>query len=76
MVPSSLFTQVIGFLSIVLGSGVFGAWLIHRRLAPKSTAEAISIRDAIVDNNWSRFQREIDRLVQRVENAEAAPSRP
>ncbi len=39
--------------------GVFGAWLLHRRLGPKSEAEAVQM-------NWERFQKEIERLDKKV----------
>jgi hypothetical protein len=59
-------------LASILGSGFLGAWLVHRRLAPKTTAEARDITAAAMDRDWARFQREIDRLVKRCENAEDA----
>lgn len=45
-------------------------YLEHRRLLPKSTAEARNITAAAQDKDWSRFQREINRLVKRCETAE------
>lgn len=54
----------------MMGSGGFGAWLVHRRLAPKHHAEAEDITAAAKDKDWARFQREIARLVERCERAE------
>lgn len=68
---STLLATVGTIIASVLGGGFFGAWLTHKRLAPKSSAEAKSITAAAQDQDWSRFQREIDRLVKRCEAAEA-----
>lgn len=62
------------FVSIV-GGGFLGVWLTHRRLAPKSKAEARDITASAMDRDWRRFEREIGRLVKRLENAEAAAER-
>lgn len=56
----------------ILGGGLLGAWLTHVRLGPKSKAEARDITAAAQDKDWNRFQREIGRLVKRVEQAEDA----
>lgn len=45
-------------------------FLDNRRLSPKSTAEARNITAAAIDKDWTRFQREIGRLVKRCELAE------
>lgn len=59
----------------ILGGGLLGTWLTHVRLGPKSKAEARDITAAAVDKDWNRFQREIGRLVRRVEQAEDAASK-
>lgn len=59
----------------ILGGGLLGAWMTHNRLAPKSKAEARDITAAAMDKDWSRFQREIGRLVKRLEDAEAKAER-
>lgn len=56
----------------IAGGGLLGTWLAHKRLSPKSTAEARDITAAAIDKDWSRFQREINRLVKRCEAAEAS----
>jgi hypothetical protein len=56
----------------ILGGGLLGTWLTHVRLGPKSKAEARDITAAAIDKDWTRFQREIGRLVKRVEHAEDA----
>lgn len=60
-----------------MGAGGLAGWalfahavLTNRRLAPKSKAEAQQIVAAAMDQDWQRFQREIDRLVKRCEVAE------
>lgn len=45
-------------------------WFDHKRLMPKSNAEARDITAAAQDKDWARFQREIGRLVKRCETAE------
>lgn len=59
----------------ILGGGLLGTWLTHVRLGPKSKAEARDITAAAIDKDWTRFQREINRLVKRVEQAEDAAER-
>lgn len=59
----------------ILGGGLLGTWLTHLRLGPKSKAEARDITAAAQDKDWTRFQREIGRLVKRVEQAEDCASR-
>jgi hypothetical protein len=59
----------------ILGGGFLGSWLTHKRLGPKSKAEARSITAAAIDKDWARFQREIDRLVRRLEDAETKAER-
>ncbi|MCW3837794.1 hypothetical protein ACFQ1E_17250 [Sphingomonas canadensis] len=54
----------------VLGGGFLGAWMVNRRLWPKSMAEAHEITAAAKDKDFARFHREIARLVARVEKAE------
>lgn len=66
----SILTLIGTIVTSVLGGGLFGSWLTHKRLAPKSSAEAKSITAAAQDQDWQRFQREIDRLVKRCEAAE------
>lgn len=67
---TGLIPLAISALVSILGSGVLGAWLMHRRLSPKSRAEASEITAAAMDKDWARFHREIDRLVKRLEEAE------
>lgn len=57
-----------------LGS-IIAAMLVHKRLSPKSKAEARDITAAAIDKDWTRFQREIGRLVKRVEQAEGAAAK-
>jgi hypothetical protein len=59
----------------IMGGGLLGTWLTHVRLGPKSKAEAKDITAAAIDKDWTRFQREIGRLVKRVEAAEDAAER-
>ena len=49
----------------------FNVWQTNRRLAPKSKAEAEDITAAAKDKDWTRFQREIGRLVKRCETSDA-----
>lgn len=57
-------------LTVLAGGGLCGAWWTHKRLAPKSKAEAKEITAAAMDRDWTRFHREIDRLVKRLELSE------
>lgn len=67
--------QVINLLLGILGGGVLGAWLKYKQLSPKSTAEARQITAAAIDKDWARFEREINRLVKRLEEAESVGER-
>lgn len=59
----------------ILGGGLLGVWLTNRRLWPKTTAEARSITAAAAEKDWLRFEREINRLVKRLEEAEDRATR-
>lgn len=73
---ATLFLQLTAAVLAALGTGgIFGAWLSYRRLAPKSKAEAREITAAAKDKDWARFQREIGRLVKRLEEAEDSCSK-
>jgi hypothetical protein len=67
---ASYLPQIAQMAMGIVGGGVLGTWLTHKRLGPKSTAEARQITAAAIDKDWARFEREIDRLVKRVERAE------
>lgn len=69
------FPLLTSVLLSILGGGLLGTWLTHVRLGPKSKAEAKDITAAAIDKDWTRFQREIGRLVKRVEAAEDAADR-
>lgn len=60
----------LSLLTVLAGGGLCGAWWTHKRLAPKSKAEAREITAAAMDRDWTRFHREIDRLVKRLEMSE------
>ena len=68
---SAFLPQMLQLLLGILGGGALGTWLTHKRLGPKSTAEARQITAAAIDKDWARFEREINRLVKRLEMAEA-----
>lgn len=70
MTAASITTVISQAMLALLGGGLLGSWLTHRRLGPKSTAEAREITAAAMDKDWARFEREIARLVQRLEDAE------
>lgn len=70
MTIASYLPQIAQLIMGIVGGGVLGTWLTHKRLGPKSTAEARQITAAAIDKDWARFEREIDRLVKRVEKAE------
>lgn len=70
MTVASYLPQIAQLIMGIVGGGVLGTWLTHKRLGPKSTAEARQITAAAIDKDWARFEREIDRLVKRVEQAE------
>lgn len=67
----SLVPIVASLLASALTGGVISAWLVNHRLTPKSRAEARQITSAAMDQDWQRFEREINRLVKRLEEAEA-----
>jgi hypothetical protein len=66
--------QIVALLASLVASaltgGIFSALLVNRRLAPKSSAEARQITAAAMDQDWQRFEREINRLVERLTQAE------
>lgn len=70
MTAASYLPQIFQLVGAIVGGGVLGTWLTHKRLGPKSTAEAREITAAAIDKDWARFEREISRLVRRVEQAE------
>lgn len=70
MTASSYFPQIVQLVMGIVGGGMLGTWLTHKRLGPKSTAEAREITAAAMDKDWARFEREISRLVSRLEAAE------
>jgi hypothetical protein len=69
---TSYIPQILQLIMGIIGGGVLGTWLTHKRLGPKSTAEAREITAAAIDKDWARFEREIARLVKRLEIAEDA----
>jgi hypothetical protein len=69
---ASYVPQILQLIMGIIGGGVLGTWLTHKRLGPKSTAEAREITAAAIDKDWARFEREIDRLVKRLEASENA----
>lgn len=70
MTAVSYLPQIAQLIMGIVGGGVLGTWLTHKRLGPKSTAEARQITAAAIDKDWARFEREISRLVKRLETAE------
>ena len=72
MTAAAYIPQILQLVMGIIGGGVLGTWLTHKRLGPKSTAEAKAITAAAIDKDWARFEREIDRLVKRLEASENA----
>lgn len=70
MSATTLVPLLLSVLASILGGGFLGSYLTNRRLSPKSNAEAREITAAAMDKDWARFEREISRLVKRLEDAE------
>lgn len=63
-------TPLASVIAAILSGGGIAKLLVARQEGEKVAAETDSIEANVTDLNWQRFQREINRLVKRVEALE------
>lgn len=66
----SIINLVANIVIVLIGGGLVGAWLLHRREGPKAKAAAQLTQSEASERDWGRFQKEIGRLEERISRLE------